>query len=238
MAETLNPRAGIGMTSARTRGRMVERLREQGIRDEIVLSAMGTVPRHLFVDQALESRAYEDTALPIGFGQTISNPYIVARMAELARHGENGAGHALGRVLEIGLGCGYQAAVLAELGNVEVYTIEIVPELAESAAQRLKELGYSDVHIRQGDGYYGWAEAAPFDAIIVTAAPDHLPAPLVAQLAEDGRIVIPIGPPGGFQSLWRFVHEDGELVAYNMGGVAFVPFTGAGIEQGEQTPVP
>ena len=116
MAETLTPRAGIGMTSARTRGRMVERLREQGIKDEMVLSAMGSVPRHLFVDQALESRAYEDTALPIGFGQTISNPYIVARMAELARHGENGHGRALGRVLEIGLGCGYQAAVLAQAG--------------------------------------------------------------------------------------------------------------------------
>jgi protein-L-isoaspartate(D-aspartate) O-methyltransferase len=124
------------------------------------------------------------------------------------------------------------------LGDVEVYTLEIVPELAESAAQRLKELGYPDVHARQGDGYYGWAEAAPFNAIIVTAAPDHLPAPLVAQLAEGGSIVIPIGPPGGFQSLWRFVQEQGELVAYNMGGVAFVPFTGAGIEQDKQTPAP
>jgi protein-L-isoaspartate(D-aspartate) O-methyltransferase len=117
MVEAVNSRAGIGMTSARTRGRMVERLREQGIKDEAVLTAMGSVPRHLFVDQALESRAYEDTALPIGFAQTISNPYIVARMVELARHGEKGQGRALGRVLEIGLGCGYQAAVLSRLAR-------------------------------------------------------------------------------------------------------------------------
>jgi protein-L-isoaspartate(D-aspartate) O-methyltransferase len=128
--------------------------------------------------------------------------------------------------------------VLAELGTVEVYTIEIVPELAQSAAQRLKDLGYTAVHVRQGDGYYGWVEAAPFDAIIVTAAPDHLPAPLVAQLASGGSLVVPIGPPGGYQSLWRFVEEEGELVAYNMGGVAFVPFTGAGIQQSQATPLP
>jgi protein-L-isoaspartate(D-aspartate) O-methyltransferase len=144
------------------------------------------------------------------------------------------------KVLEIGTGSGYQAAVLAELGDVEIYTMEIVPELAESAATRLEESGYSQVHVKQGDGYYGWPEAAPFDAIIVTAAPDHLPGPLVEQLAEGGRLIIPIGPPGWFQSLWKFVDEGGELKGYNLGGVAFVPFTGPGAEQhqGEPTPTP
>jgi protein-L-isoaspartate(D-aspartate) O-methyltransferase len=190
------------------------------------------VPRHRFVPQQYLEQAYADHPLPIGYGQTISQPYIVAWMTELLdlQPGD--------RVLEIGTGSGYQAAVLAELGDIEVYSIEIVPELAESAAQRLKDLGYNDIHVRQGDGYFGWAEAAPFDAIIVTAAPDHLPAPLVAQLAEGGSIVVPIGPPGGFQSLWRFVEEQDELVGYNMGGVAFVPFTGAGIEQARETPAP
>ncbi|MEW5941400.1 MAG: methyltransferase domain-containing protein, partial [Chloroflexota bacterium] len=142
------------------------------------------------------------------------------------------------KVLEIGTGSGYQAAILAELGYVDVYSIEIVPELAESAATRLQDLGYTEVHVKQGDGYYGWAEFAPFDAIIVTAAPDHLPAPLAEQLAEGGRIVIPIGPPGWFQSLWKFVIKDGELTAYNMGGVGFVPFTGPGVEEHQSTPTP
>jgi protein-L-isoaspartate(D-aspartate) O-methyltransferase len=160
--------------------------------------------------------------------QTISQPYIVAWMTELLDLQDGD------RVLEIGTGSGYQAAVLAELGNVEVYSIEIVPELAQSAAQRLVDLGYTDVHVRQGDGYYGWSEAAPFDAIIVTAAPDHLPAPLVAQLAEGGSIVIPIGPPGGYQSLWRFAQEEGELVA--AGGVAFVPSPAPGPRR--RTPAP
>jgi protein-L-isoaspartate(D-aspartate) O-methyltransferase len=204
----------------------------RGVEDEEVLRAMRSVPRHSFVPQQYLQQAYADHPLPIGYGQTISQPYIVAWMTELL---DLQAGD---RVLEIGTGSGYQAAVLAELGTVEVYTIEIVPELAQSAAQRLKDLGYTAVHVRQGDGYYGWLEAAPFDAIIVTAAPDHLPAPLAAQLASGGSLVVPIGPPGGYQSLWRFVEEDGELVAYNMGGVAFVPFTGAGIQQSEATPLP
>jgi protein-L-isoaspartate(D-aspartate) O-methyltransferase len=204
----------------------------RGVEDEEVLRAMRAVPRHSFVPQQYLEQAYADHPLPIGYGQTISQPYIVAWMTELL---DLQAGD---RVLEIGTGSGYQAAVLAELGTVEVYTIEIVPELAQSAAQRLKDLGYTAVHVRQGDGYYGWVEAAPFDAIIVTAAPDHLPAPLVAQLASGGSLVVPIGPPGGYQSLWRFVEEEGELVAYNMGGVAFVPFTGAGIQQSQATPLP
>jgi protein-L-isoaspartate(D-aspartate) O-methyltransferase len=144
------------------------------------------------------------------------------------------------KVLEIGTGSGYQAAILAELGYVDVYSIEIVPELAEGAAMRLKELGYSKVRVKQGDGYYGWPEYAPFDAIIVTAAPDHLPAPLAGQLAEGGRLVIPVGLPGWYQSLWMFAKEEGELKAYNLGGVAFVPLTGPGVEQHDvgATPMP
>lgn len=203
-----------------------------GIVNEDVLSAMRTVPRHEFVPTEYLDQAYEDHPLPIGYGQTISQPYIVAWMTELLelRPGE--------KVLEIGTGSGYQAAVLAELGYVEVYSMEIVPELAESAAKRLQDLGYTNVHVKQGDGYFGWPENAPYDAIIVTAAPDHLPAPLVEQLAEDGRIVIPIGPPGWYQSLWKFVNENGELKAYNMGGVAFVPFTGSGVEGHPSTPAP
>src|SRR5688572_4055752 len=172
-----------------------------GIKDEDVLRAMREVPRHKFVLPEYVDQAYDDHPLPIGYGQTISQPYIVAWMTELLelQPGE--------KVLEIGTGSGYQAAVLAELGYVEVYSIEIVPELAESAAKRLQELGYNDVQVKQEDGYYGWPEYAPFDKIIVTAAPDHLPGPLAEQLAEGGRIVIPIGPPGFYQSMWKFVKE-------------------------------
>jgi len=177
---------------------------------------METVPRHRFVLPQFLGQAYADHPLPIGYGQTISQPYIVALMTDLLdlEPGE--------RVLEIGTGSGYQAAVLAELVD-EVYSVEIIPELAESAAQRLKELGYDNVRTKQGDGYYGWGEYAPFDAIIVTCAPDHVPQPLVNQLAEDGRLVIPIGPPGGYQTLWQYVKEKDGLKAYNLGGVRFVP---------------
>jgi protein-L-isoaspartate(D-aspartate) O-methyltransferase len=207
-------------------------IQARGISDPDVLRAMRAVPRHEFVPADLQAQAYEDHPLPIGYGQTISQPYIVAWMTELLelKPGE--------KVLEIGTGSGYQAAVLAELGSVEVYSIEIVPELATSAGQRLQELGYAGVHVRQADGYYGWPEQAPFDAIIVTAAPDHLPAPLAAQLAEGGRLVIPIGPPGWYQSLWKFVKTNSELTAYNMGGVTFVPFTGVGIGNPVATPAP
>jgi len=193
------------------------------VTDPDILAAMQTVQRHLFVPPDFIEAAYEDHPLPIGYGQTISQPYIVAWMTELLelKPGE--------KVLEIGTGSGYQAAVLAELDDVDVYTIEIVPELADIAAKRLKELGYTQVMVKQGDGYYGWPEYAPFDAIIVTAAPDHLPAPLVEQLNEGGRLVIPIGPPGGYQTLWKFVKEGQDVTAYSMGGVMFVPFTGEGI---------
>jgi protein-L-isoaspartate(D-aspartate) O-methyltransferase len=203
-----------------------------GIKNEDVLQAMRNVPRHEFVPAEYLDQAYEDHPLPIGYGQTISQPYIVAWMTELLdlQPGE--------KVLEIGTGSGYQAAVLAKLGYVDVYSIEIVPELAETASTRLQDLGYTNVRVKQGDGYYGWPEYAPFDAIIVTAAPDHLPAPLAEQLAEGGRIVIPIGPAGLFQTLWKFVKEDGELTAYNMGDVAFVPFIGPGVEGQQATPTP
>jgi len=213
--------------------KMVEKtIEERGIKDTEVLRAMRTVPRHEFVPLAYVDQAYNDHPLPIGYGQTISQPYIVAWMTELLelKPGE--------KVLEIGTGSGYQAAVLAELGFVDVYSIEIVPELAESAREKLQELDYN-VQVIQGDGYYGWMEYEPFNAIIVTAAPDHLPAPLVAQLVDGGRLVVPIGSPGGFQSLWKFVIENGEVKGYNMGGVAFVPFTGAGVENKEIiTPLP
>ena len=209
---------------------VAETIQARGVQDEDVLEAMRTVPRHAFVPAEYLNQAYDDHPLPIGYGQTISQPYIVAWMTELLdlQPGE--------KVLEIGTGSGYQAAVLAALGDVEVYSIEIVPELAASAAGRLESLGYTQVKVMQGDGYYGWPEYAPFNAIIVTAAPDHLPAPLVLQLVEGGRIVIPIGPPGGWQDLWKFVYQEGKLQAYNLGGVAFVPFTGGGVESGGAHP--
>jgi protein-L-isoaspartate(D-aspartate) O-methyltransferase len=204
----------------------------RGIQDVDVLRVMREIPRHLFVPADYLDQAYADHPLPIGFGQTISQPYIVAWMTELLelQPGE--------KVLEIGTGSGYQAAVLAGLGYGEVYSIEIVPELARLAEARLRDLGFSQVNVRQGDGYYGWPEKAPFDAIIVTAAPDHLPGPLVAQLKDGGRIVIPIGPPGGYQSLWKFVKHGEDLIAYNLGGVAFVPFTGQGIQEHPTQTVP
>ncbi|MBU1660419.1 MAG: protein-L-isoaspartate(D-aspartate) O-methyltransferase [Chloroflexi bacterium] len=198
----------------------------RGVQDPAVLRSMRTVPRHDFVPGDYQTQAYADHPLPIGYGQTISHPFIVAWMTELLELQEGE------KVLELGTGSGYQAAVLAELGSVEVYSIEIVPELAERAAATLDRLGYTEVHLRQGDGYYGWDEYAPFDAIIVTAAPDHLPLPLLQQLTGGGRLVIPIGPPGGYQTLWKFVREGEDIKAYNMGGVAFVPFTGQGAESG------
>ncbi len=196
----------------------------RGVQDPDVLRSIRTVPRHEFVPADYLAQAYADHPLPIGYGQTISQPFIVAWMTELLelQPGE--------KVLEIGTGSGYQAAVLAELGSVEVYSIEIVPGLAERAAVTLDRLGYTESHLRQGDGYYGWEKYAPFDAIIVTAAPDHLPMSLVQQLTDGGRLIIPIGPPGGYQTLWKFVREGEDVKAYNLGGVAFVPFTGGGVE--------
>ena len=179
--------SGIGMTSQRTRERMLARLREQGIRDEVTLAAMGSVARHIFVDEALSSRAYEDVALPIGYGQTISPPYIVARMTELVR-----AGKPLERVLEIGTGCGYQTAVLAKVAK-EVYSLERISPLLLKARGRLRELRMRNIKLKHADGTVGLPEFAPYDGIIVTAASGHIPDELLQQLAAGGRMIIPVG---------------------------------------------
>ena len=179
--------AGIGMTSQRTRMRMIERLRDQGVKDELVLQAMAEIPRHLFVDEALASRAYDDVSLPIGFGQTISNPYIVARMVELAR-----GGRTLDKVLEIGTGCGYQAAVLSRVAR-EVYSLERLAGLLSKARVRLRDLGLRNIKLKHGDGHAGLKEQGPFDAIVMAAAATHLPDTLVGQLVEGGRLVLPLG---------------------------------------------
>jgi protein-L-isoaspartate(D-aspartate) O-methyltransferase len=198
---------------------VLRQIEARGVKDTKVLSAMKSVPRHEFVPDRYLSQAYADHPLPIGYGQTISQPYIVALMTEALQLEEGD------RVLEIGTGSGYQAAVLAEL-ETQVFTIEIIPELAAEAEERLKELGYSNIEVLNADGYFGWEEHAPFDAVIVTAAPDHLPLPLIQQMAEGGRLVIPIGPIGAVQTLWLFENLEGELVVTNLGAVTFVPFTG------------
>lgn len=184
---SVHKHSGIGMTSDRTRARMIERLREQGIKDIDVLSAMSQVPRHLFVGEVLALRAYEDTALPIGFGQTISHPYSVARMVEVLR-----AGKQLGRVLEIGAGCGYQAAVLAKLAR-EVYSVERIASLLGQARRTIRELRIPNIKLKHGDGNVGLSEMAPFDGIILAAAAEQAPPALLAQLADGGRMVLPCG---------------------------------------------
>lgn len=182
-----NKLAGIGMTSQRTRDRLIARLRDEGIKDERVLDVMRTTPRHIFVDEALASRAYEDTALPIGYGQTISQPYIVARMSEVLL-----AGGPRSNVLEIGTGSGYQTAVLAQLVN-QVYTVERIPELHARAKKYLAELRLHNVRFLLSDGSWGWQQFSPYDGIIVTAAPEQVPEELLKQLADGGRLVIPCG---------------------------------------------
>ncbi|MEO8342317.1 MAG: protein-L-isoaspartate(D-aspartate) O-methyltransferase [Gallionella sp.] len=193
----MNTPNGIGMTSQRTRARLVERLREQGIRDEAVLAAMFEVPRHLFVDEALASRAYDDVSLPINYNQTISQPYIVARMIEVLR-----AGSPLNRVLEIGTGCGYQAAVLAQVAG-EIYTVERIKPLYERARKQLSDLKIRNVNTRYADGSIGWPESAPFDGIIMAAAAPTLSAVLREQLAVGGRMVLPVGA----QEQWLYLVE-------------------------------
>jgi len=209
-----------GPDFAAARERMVEeQLVARGIENQAVLEAMRKVPRHEFTTEEMRGRAYEDRPLPIGHEQTISQPYIVAFMTEML---DPDAGD---RVLEIGTGSGYQAAVLAELVD-EVYTIEIVEPLAEDAAGHFEELGYDNVTARAGDGHRGWPEHAPFDAIIVTAAPDEIPQPLVDQLAEGGRMIIPVGPVGGVQELKLLRKEGDEIVTESVLPVRFVPMTG------------
>jgi protein-L-isoaspartate(D-aspartate) O-methyltransferase len=209
-------RQGIGMTSARTRDRLVQRLRDQGIRNEDVLEQIRNVPRHLFVDEALASRAYEDTALPIGLGQTISQPYVVARMTEALLDGFEGE-----KVLEVGTGCGYQTAVLAPLVK-KIWTIERIPELLRRARQRLRELDIYNVQFKPGDGWEGWPKYAPYDGIIVTAAPDVVPEKLLQQLAPGGRLIIPVGPQG-IQDLAMITKRDDHFEQVSLGAVTFVP---------------
>jgi protein-L-isoaspartate(D-aspartate) O-methyltransferase len=190
-----------------------------GITDEAVIEVMGIVPRHAFVPEEYVAMAYNNHPLPIGYGQTISQPYIVALMTQWA-------GVSAGdQVLEIGTGSGYQAAVLAQLVD-HVYTIEIIEPLADRAEAALDGQGYDNVTVRRDDGYFGWQEHAPFDAIVVTAAPDHIPQPLVEQLKIDGRMIIPVGPVGGFQTLWMVTRtSEDQVQTRNLGGVRFVPFT-------------
>ncbi len=201
----------------RARARMVaDQLRGRDITDSRVLAAMARVPRHEFVDPPYRRRAYEDSPLPIGHGQTISQPYIVALMTQLLEL------KGTERVLEVGTGSGYQAAVLAEVA-AEVYSIEIVEPLARSAAARVKALGYARVEVRAGDGYAGWPERAPFDGILVTAAADHIPQALLDQLAEGGRLVMPVGPTADLQRLMLAVKRGGAIHTRPVTDVRFVP---------------
>lgn len=212
---------GIGMTSQRTRARMIERLREQGIRDERVLAALAAIPRHLFVEEALASRAYEDTALPLGFQQTISQPYIIARMIELLH-----AGRSLGKTLEIGAGCGYQAAVLSRLAT-EVYAVERIGQLLERAKSNLRHLRLPNVRLKHADGTVGLPEAAPFDTIIVAAAANQVPQALLEQLAVGGRMILPVGTRE--QSLIMIDRTPKGCSETRLDAVRFVPLM-AGVE--------
>jgi len=214
----LSKTRGIGMTSQRTRDRMVARLREQGIRDEAVLAAMAAVPRHVFVDEGLASRAYEDTALPIGFEQTISQPFVVARMIEAMR-----ARRILANVLEIGTGCGYQAAVLARLAK-NVYSIERIAGLLEKARGNLRSLRLSNLRLVHADGALGLAAAAPFDGIIVAAAASRIPDALLQQLAPGGRMIVPVG--SGDQALCLVERTATGLTEEWLDAVRFVPLRG------------
>lgn len=200
---------------------MVERqIRGRGIRDARVLAAMEKVPRHLLVDRSLRPGAYSDHPLPIGEGQTISQPYVVALMTEELRLSQND------RVLEIGTGSGYQAAILAEIVK-EVFSIEIRKGLAERAAERLKDLGYRNIRVKYSDGYFGWQEHAPFDAIIITAAVNHIPPPLLKQLKEGGRLILPLGSTVFYQTLTLVTKKKGgDLSVEQKGEVAFVPMIG------------
>lgn len=206
---------GIGMTSQRTRNRLLTRLREQGIKNELVLDVMGSTPRHIFIDEALAHRAYEDTALPIGNNQTISQPFIVAKMTE-----ELLAAGPLNNVLEIGTGSGYQTAILSQLVK-QVHSVERIKPLQDKAKERLRLLKLNNVKLKVADGGMGWPSEGPFDGIIVTAAPAHIPQDLIDQLAEGGRMVIPVGTDS--QDLRLITKEDGETIEKSLVPVFFVP---------------
>jgi protein-L-isoaspartate(D-aspartate) O-methyltransferase len=219
MQDSGNGHSGIGMTSARTRERLIQRLTEQGIRDPRVLDRIRNVPRHLFMDEAIASRAYEDTALPIGFGQTISQPYVVARMTEAVTVGGTPE-----KVLEIGTGCGYQTAVLAPLVG-KLYSIERIAPLLDKARKRVRKLGLKNVRFKHADGAEGWKSLAPFDAILVAAAPHAVPMTLLKQLKDGGRLVAPIGPEGQ-QELLRLTRRGDQYIRERLGIVSFVPLVG------------
>jgi protein-L-isoaspartate(D-aspartate) O-methyltransferase len=207
---------GLGMASQRSRDRLVTQLTQEGIRDTRVLAAISKLPRHSFIDEALASRAYDNTALPIGFGQTISQPYVVARMTE-----QLVAGARIRTVLEVGTGCGYQTAVLAELVD-QVYSIERLPALYQQAKTRLHTLGYTNVWLTHGDGYKGWPENAPYDGILVAAASQSVPEALLRQLKPGGRMILPVGAPGR-QVLRRILRTDEGYDATDLDPVSFVP---------------
>ena len=217
----------LSKTSEQRKKMVKEQLIARGIKDKKVLDAMSEIPRHLFVDRSFRDRAYGDHPLPIGGGQTISQPYVVALMTEALKLKPSD------RVLEIGTGSGYQAAVLAEIVK-EVYTIEIRERLVESAGKLLKELGYKNIRIKYADGYFGWKENAPFDAVIVTASANHIPPPLIKQLKEGGKLIIPLGSTVYYQTLTLATKRQGLLEVEQMGGVAFVPMTGKVRKKGKK----
>lgn len=218
MIATAEQIAGIGFTSQRTRTRMVKRLMDRGIHNEQLLQVLNSVPRHLFVDEAISSRAYEDVALPIGVGQTISQPFAVARMSEILL--ESGP---LNKVLEVGTGSGYQAAVLSRLVD-DVYSVERIQSLLQKARLRFRALQYRNIHTRYSDGGWGWGTHGPYDGIIVTAAPRSVPEPLLEQLAIGGRLVVPIGGQADTQSLTVITRTAAGFVSHNESDVNFVPF--------------
>jgi protein-L-isoaspartate(D-aspartate) O-methyltransferase len=211
---------GIGMTSQRTRDRLVERIAQLGIKNKEVLRVMSLVPRHLFVDAALASRSYENTALPIGYGQTISQPYIVAKMTELLLVGDNQRGN----ILEVGTGSGYQAAVLGGLVK-SLHTVERILPLHRHSQNLLHDLGYRNIHPHHADGTWGWQKNAPYDAIIVTAAPDKIPHSLIEQLKIGGRLIIPVGKSNADQVLQLVIRtSENDHTVENHESVVFVPF--------------
>ncbi len=220
-----------GRYAARRSQMVRQNIERRGIRSGDVLRAMRTVPRHLFVPESLRSQAYQDTPLPISRGQTISQPYVVALMTEaLELNGDD-------RVLEIGTGSGYQAAVLAEIVG-EVYSIEIIPELADGATRTLKATGYGNVSVKAADGYYGWPEKAPFDAVIITAAANHVPPALIDQLKEGGRLILPLGQTTYVQTLTLLTKTRERVVVDQMGGVRFVPMVGKAQNRFPETDAP
>lgn len=211
---------GIGMTSQRTRDRLIQRLRDKGIQNESVLEVMRSTPRHIFVDEAMATRAYEDTALPIGLGQTISQPYIVARMTEALLDGGP-----LDKVLEIGTGSGYQTALLSRLVK-RVYSVERIEALQQQAKLRFQELGLRNIRLKHSDGNWGWDDYAPYDGIIVTAAPAKVPKPLFDQLKVGGRLVIPVGEQEGSQNLLVVTRTEEGFDSKTLDLVSFVPLLG------------